>query len=327
MMRGAGLLTLVLLTTFSTACAAPWAPPTPAEILAKPANSGMKDGHFKLTGHITSGSFAVDVTGDGIMIIQPRYALSLHIQGSLGQLPFAVQSVEVNGKTYSRVGNQKWSEADAKSEPGSASGATVPTLIGEEALAVGKSWHVRAKDSSGQPFDTWVRQSDGYLAKYSGSTASGSLSMEFDKYNTGDSVVAPPASDIKPPARDLRGKVGDAMQLNGLTVIVLTADLNAKPTDAFFGPKAGNRWVVIQVLYENTGSDNVAYNPYDWKLVDSSGFSYSATYTGIGPELHSGDISTGGKARGYISYEVPQSAGGLTLKFQHGDDSTTVTIN
>ncbi len=320
------MLGLSLLLTAGAGCAAPWTPPTPSEILAKPSHSGMKDGHFKISGHLTSGAYAADVSGDGTMILQPAYALSMRLQGSIGQLPFAVQEIDVNGKSYSRIGTAKWTESEAKNKPGNPSGATEARLVGEESLAPGKSWHIHATSSSGQPFDTWVRESDGYIAKYAGATDSGSISIEFDRYNTGATVSPPATSDIKPPARQLVGKVGDALQLNGLTVPVVTADVNAKPANEFIKPKAGNRFVVVQVLYENTGTDTVSYNPFDWKLTDSSGFSYNSTYAGVDQELHSGDLASGKKARGYISYEVPQSASSLTLKFQNSDDTATVAV-
>jgi Domain of unknown function (DUF4352) len=310
----------------SGGCAAPWTPPTPSEILAKPSQSSMKDGHFRISGHITSGAYASDVSGEGTMVMQPRYAFSMRLQGSIGQIPFAVQQVDVNGKSYSRVGSAKWTKSDARNEPGNPSGARAARLIGEESLSAGKSWRVRAVNSSGQTFDMWVRESDGYLVKYAGTSDTGSISIEFDRYNTGETVSAPAASDIKPPARQLTGKVGDALQLNGLTVTVVTADLNAKPGNQFIQPKAGDRFVVVQVLYENTGSESISYNPFDWKLSDASGFSYSTAYPGVAQELQSGSLSSGEKARGYISYEVPQSASGLSMKFQRDDDTASVTL-
>ncbi len=82
----------------------------------------------------------------------------------------------------------------------------------------------------------------------------------------------------------------------------------------------------MQVLYENVGSDAYDYNSFDWKLTDSSGFSYDTTFSGIGPELHSGTIQPGERARGYITFEVPTSAAGLKLKLTSGDDTATVTV-
>jgi hypothetical protein len=116
------------------------------------------------------------------------------------------------------------------------------------------------------------------------------------------------------------------MALNGVTVTVVTADLNAKSGNDFITPKAGNRFVTVQVIYENTGTDPYNYNPFDWKLTDSAGFSYDSTFGGVGPELHSGTIQPSEKARGYITYEVPTSAPGLQLRLTSGGDTGTVAL-
>jgi len=320
-----GSLTVMIL---ASACAAPWSPPTPAQILLKPSQSGEKDGHFNLKGHFTSGAFSADVTGDGTMVLKPRWALSMRVQGSIGAIPFAVQLIEVDNKSYSRVGTEKWAESESKSQPASnLSSAKNPKLVAEEDLPQGKTWHLQATDSSSnQSFDAWIRESDGYLVKYSGSTDTGSLTIDFDKFNTGATIEPPPARDIKPPSRNLTGKVGDRLSLTGVAVTVVSADLNAKPGNPYIRPKTANRFVAVQVLYENTGTDAVNYNPFDWSLRDASGFSYDQTFAGIGPELHSGTLNPGDKARGFIAYEVPTSATGLMLKLKQGDDSATVML-
>ena len=312
----------------TTGCAGPGSPPTPAELLQKPAQSNMKDGHFTVTAHLTSGAITFDLGGDGTMVLKPKYAVSFHLQGSLGQLPIGIEDLEVDGQSYSRVGSQKWSQTPAQSEPGnSGSTAKSPKLIGEESLSAGKSWHIQATDStSNQVFDTWVRESDGYLVKYAGSLSTGTISLEFDRYNTGATVSAPPSSDIQPPAKNISGQVGTVMVLNGVGVTVVTVDLNAKPSNDFITPKAGNRFVAVQVLYENTGTDPYDYNPFDWKLTDSAGFSYDSAFTDIGPQLNSGTIQPGERARGFISYEVPTSATGLQLRLTSGGDTATIAL-
>jgi len=130
-------------------------------MLQKPGQSDMKDGHFNLKGRFTSGAFAADVTGDGIMILKPKYAVSLKLQGSIGAIPFAVDEVVVDNYTYSRVGSQKWTQQQANSQPGNVESAKNPKLIGEDILAVGKTWQVQATSSAGQPFYALVRECDG----------------------------------------------------------------------------------------------------------------------------------------------------------------------
>ena len=85
--------------------------------------------------------------------------------------------------------------------------------------------------------------------------------------------------------------------------------------------------MAVQVLYENTGSAPYDYNPFDWKLTDSAGFSYDSAFTEIGPQLNSGTIQPGEKARGFITYEVPLSATGLQLRLTASGDTATVALS
>ena len=302
-------------------------PPTAKEILAKPANSSLKDAHVTLTGHISSGAFSMDVTGDGTFIWKPRPASDLRVQGSLGAIPIAIEYLSIDGKDYQRTGSEKWTATT--SSPGNDwSDAKNASLAGEEILSEGKSWHVKATGADGKPFQVWVRESDGFPLKFSGAYGdNGSINLLFDKFNTGASVSPPAASDIKPAAKDVTANVGETVALNQAAVTVVSANLNFNSADQYNRPTAGNRFVVVEVLYENTGTDKLAYNPFDWKLTDSSGFSYDHGYAGKGPELHSGDLAPGEKARGFITYEVPTSAAGLTLKLTLGDDTLTVSLS
>lgn len=308
------------------ALAACGGPPTAKEILAKPANSDLKDAHVKITGHFTSGAISIDMTGDGVILLKPKSASDIRLQGSLGAIPIAIESLSVDGKDYQRTGSEKWTVSEGKSSV-AWSDAKDASLIGEESLPEGKAWHVKGTGSDGKPFELWVRESDGYPLKASASIGeNGTMTMVFDKFNTGAKVSAPVASELKPAAKSIKGKVGTAVALNSATVTVVSVDLDYKSSDQFTQPKAGNRFVAVEILYENTGADKVSYNPFDWKLSDSSGFSYEHGYSGKGPELNSGDLAAGEKARGFITYEVPQGATGLSLKLSLGDDSLTVAL-
>jgi hypothetical protein len=301
-------------------------PPTAKEILTKPASSGLKDAHIKITGHFTSGALSLDMTGDGVILLKPKAASDLRLQGSLGAIPIAIEALSIDGKDYQRTGSEKWTVTEGKSSV-AWSDAKDASLVGEESLPEGKAWHVKGTGSDGKPFDLWVRESDGYPLKASASLGeNGTMTMVFDKFNTGATISPPAASEVKPPAKNVTGKVGTPVALNSATVTVVSADLDYKSSNEFTQPKAGNRFIAVEILYENTGAEKVSYNPFDWKLSDSSGFSYDHGYSGKGPELHSGDLAVGDKARGFITYEVPQTAAGLTLKLALGDDTLTVPL-
>lgn len=323
-------LTVTSIFALAFACAAPGlSPPTPQEILGKPAKSDLKDAHFTLTGHFTSGATGVDVKGEGLMVIKPKSALRMTLTGSLGVFPFSIEQISVEGQDYQRVGNQKWTKTQAANKPSGAnawSEAKGAKLVAEEDQGQGKAWHVTATSSDGKPIEIWVRESDGYPLKMVTGDPDNNFTLSFDRFNTGQTVTGPPASEIKPDPKNVTGTVGQPMHLTGVDVTVVSVDPNAKGGNQYLQPKPGNRFVATQILYENTGSDPYDFNPFDWNLTDSAGFSYNTTYADIGPELHSGKLAAGEKARGYITYEVPTSATGLTLKLKSGEDTGRIPI-
>ena len=56
---------------------------------------------------------------------------------------------------------------------------------------------VDAKDDSGNPFEAWIRESDGYPLKYASTMQGSTFTAIFDRFNTGQTVSAPPASDVQ----------------------------------------------------------------------------------------------------------------------------------
>jgi hypothetical protein len=180
--------------------AAPAKPPTAQEILAKPDTANVKDGHFTLVAHIVSGSVTFDATGDGIIVVKPQQASRFTMQTTIAGQSLKFEEIIIGGKEYDlSPDNPRWTVKPStnSSNPSSFKG-TDAVYLGEETLSQGKAWHVKAKDDSGNPFEAWVRESDGYPLKYA-STMQGSIfTASFDRFNTGQTVTAPPASDIQP---------------------------------------------------------------------------------------------------------------------------------
>ena len=78
-------------------------------------------------------------------------------------------------------------------------GAGGQKYIGEETLPQGKCWHASAKDSAGNAFEAYIRKSDGYPIKYVETQgATDSITLTFDKYDTGVAITPPPAAQVTP---------------------------------------------------------------------------------------------------------------------------------
>jgi hypothetical protein len=172
--------------------------PTASEILNKPDQASVKDAQFTLVAHIVSAGVAFDATGDGVIVIKPAQGSKFTMMTTIAGQSLKFEEIIIGGKEYDLApDNPRWTvKASTSSNPSSFKG-TDAVYLGEDALAQGKAWHVKAKDASGSPFEAWVRESDGYPLKYATTTQGSSFTATFDHFNTGQTVTAPPSSDVQ----------------------------------------------------------------------------------------------------------------------------------
>lgn len=175
-------------------------PPTPQDILSKPNHANLKDAHFLVTGKASNQGTLVDINGDGTIVYIAPGAGRFKFQTTTAGQPVSFEDISINGidYTFTVPGNGKWTATTTSSGLGPASftGASEFKYVGEENLSNGKAWHASAKDKDGNQFDGWIRESDGYPLKYEITQGSNALKLTFDKYNTGETIKAPPASQV-----------------------------------------------------------------------------------------------------------------------------------
>jgi hypothetical protein len=170
------------------------------DILAKPKESNMKDAHFQVTAVIPlSSGDTINASGDGVLVKNPN-AGRIQLTASAGSSPFVYEEITVGGKDYSRENGGKWTVKPAGGIVGDFSEAADATYLGEETLAGGKAWHIKARATEdNSPLELWVREADGYPLKFIGqSSGAGTLTFVFDRFNIGASVSPPPASEVAP---------------------------------------------------------------------------------------------------------------------------------
>ena len=186
---GAGL---VLATTAcgSDVSGTPGPTPTPVTVDTVRAafdSSTMKNAHFKLHGTLILKRNYFPVTGDGVLQLAPREALAMTFRvqtySSLGTVKF--QNVTIGGRLYSRVGAGKWT-----SKPTTASPTSIASYVGEEIISGTAVWHVRSTAGTDEN-DMWIRESDGYIVQLINLGKSGTVTMEFDTYNTSRAIAKP----------------------------------------------------------------------------------------------------------------------------------------
>ena len=200
--RRAVLVVAVSVLTAACGVPTPAPPPSAKEVLAKPQQSNLTDAHFAVTGKITNNGVSVQLIGDGALVYKPKPAGRFKFTTTVGGQPLTIEEISVDGTNYGLTpASTKWQaqkSATGGIDPDAFSGASEQKYIGEETMPQGKVWHASAKDRDGNAFDAYIRESDGYPIKYVETQTGGqNVTLTFDHYNTGETIMAPPADQIQ----------------------------------------------------------------------------------------------------------------------------------
>lgn len=124
-------------------------------------------------------------------------------------------------------------------------------------------------------------------------------------------------------------KVGRA----GAYVLTVNAIIDPFVSKELFAsrPSEGYRYIVLDVTLENAGDKPILYNQFYFKVKDAQGFEYepALVFSAPRPSFSSGQLSPGGKTRGYLAFEVAQTARGLKLMHmpRFFGEAPTITIS
>lgn len=110
--------------------------------------------------------------------------------------------------------------------------------------------------------------------------------------------------------------IGDKIKLGDYVIKVEGMEDPYNESNEFLQPDAGNRYVTVEVLYENPTDDkNIDYNSWDWTLFDSDGYNYDPSFVGKDPDLSSGTLNPGGTVRGWVTFEVRSESTNFKIQF------------
>ncbi len=152
----------------------------------------------------------------------------------------------------------------------------------------------------------------GIVAAISGT----STEDKADEAQSGTTVAGSPATTAKGgqaslfPGRpdkkknDVERNVGQPADVSGYTVTLKSAAF-AQSLDDF----QEDGYLVTQVSLANRDTKAQSYNPFDWKIITPQGTIIDSCFCPSDKDLHSGDLVTGGKVEGQISFEVGASKG------------------
>lgn len=102
-------------------------------------------------------------------------------------------------------------------------------------------------------------------------------------------------------------------------VKITTIEDDVSSDNQFVKPKEGNRFIAIQILFDNTnGNGNITANPLFFKLKDIEGNEYNAELMSAKePALGSSEVEAGDILKGWVTFQVSSSLDIETLKFRY----------
>lgn len=127
-----------------------------------------------------------------------------------------------------------------------------------------------------------------------------------------------PEADSAPTGLEIGGPGVTASDSDGSASIkVVSVKRETKAFSEYDDPPKYGNFVIFDILYTGT-SGTFNYNPFDWTVRDADGRAYEMTpaFGFDGPELHSGTLSKGSNARGFVIFDAPK--GLLTLEYAPG---------
>jgi hypothetical protein len=134
------------------------------------------------------------------------------------------------------------------------------------------------------------------------------------------SSAAPASPSISPSTTASKAgihHIGETATTSGWEVTVYGLKDPWTSTNQFDTPRAGNRYVEVDVQVRNTKSSQQLFSSLaSFKLFDSANRAYDEAITVDQPGPPEGEIPGGQAVRGFVTFQVPTTATGLTFQVQ-----------
>lgn len=126
--------------------------------------------------------------------------------------------------------------------------------------------------------------------------------------------------------QNVLAKVGETVKEGGYIITLANVE-TAKQFGEFFQAAAGNKLIAVELLIESAASSGVNANPFYVTIKDASGYVYSSSGFGKEPALQSqNDMPIGEKIRGWVTFEIPETATNLVLIYEPLSFTDTIRI-
>lgn len=109
-----------------------------------------------------------------------------------------------------------------------------------------------------------------------------------------------------------------------MNIAVLSKKTSSRAIESY-GDRPDGQYVGVLVQYECVQGP-CDYNPYDFVVRSQDGEEFDTAFSEFTPTLDSGDLRTGSKAKGYITYDLPTGRYDLEYRSFSSDDVAVWTL-
>jgi hypothetical protein len=172
----------------------------------------------------------------------------------------------------------------------------VKTMMSLKVAQDGKVATITVMGNDNKPLSFKMRQLEGYWQVFD-------MDMDLSSANPSG---AEKSSDTE--GKTQTAQYGQKTEIGGGWYLTVNEPVDYVSGNRFEQPKENNKFVFTEVLYENTTNETGSFSISNLQLKDGDDHIYSYVYSGKDPKLESGDLEAGGKARGFITFEILKSS-------------------
>jgi hypothetical protein len=110
-------------------------------------------------------------------------------------------------------------------------------------------------------------------------------------------------------------KVGERAEVASVVLTVNSVERKDE-LNKYQKAEAGSEFVIVDVLIENTWTEEEPYNPYYFSVKDGTGVESSVEMNMERGALQSGDLIPGDKVKGTVVFKVAKGATGLVMTYE-----------
>lgn len=155
---------------------------------------------------------------------------------------------------------------------------------------------VKPSDSSSKSLGLKMKKIDGYWQVFD-------IDIDLQLQASASAIPSGQSAQPTPSTTSKTAKYGERFSINEGWFVTIEAPQDY--TTSSYTPKSGNKFVVVQVTYENTTSTADSFNTNYIKLKDVNDHQYDSTFSDKNPDLSSGTLEPNGKINGFLTFEIP----------------------